>query len=349
MLCALMPTALGQRALDADFIAAVAWDKVDWSRLVRVSGVHLLTPALDVPLADPAMRDRVPPELHLYLDAMRDAATQRNLALRGQLEQVATCLNEIDVVPVLLKGAIRLVDGLWPDPALRFMHDLDLLVPEADLWACVARLTRSGWRPYDAGRQDLAQHVIMIHPDAVTRIELHRLPLSAPYGDLLPAVRMLARAAPLRFGETVVALPSLEDQLVHLVAHGMLQHAFLSNGRFVLRDLIEFKLLVGRAGSRELAAARERFATAGHLLAWDVSLELCGRCLGGATAGKTLTGRALAARMLLQQRWAWAMLLFGPMGWLAARLLVNRSAKPLPLSPRQLAGRLKVFRRKTLW
>ena len=41
-------------------------------------------------------------------------------------------LNEIDIVPVALKGAIRLVDGLWPDPALRFMHDLDLLVPSRE-------------------------------------------------------------------------------------------------------------------------------------------------------------------------------------------------------------------------
>ena len=51
----------------------------------------------------------------------------------AQLAHVAAALNEIDIVPVALKGAIRLIDGLWPDPALRFMHDLDLLVPRREL------------------------------------------------------------------------------------------------------------------------------------------------------------------------------------------------------------------------
>ena len=57
---------------------------------------------------------------------------------------VAAALNEIDIVPVALKGAIRLVDGLWPDPALRFMHDLDLLVPADGLWRGAAAADGAG-------------------------------------------------------------------------------------------------------------------------------------------------------------------------------------------------------------
>ncbi len=349
LLCTLVSAALAQRPLDRDAIADVAWERVDWPRLVRLSGTHLLTPALAAPLADPGLDPHVPGELRDYLAAMHDAALERNLGLRAQVVELAACLNEIDIVPVLLKGAIRLVDGLWPDPALRFMHDLDLLVPEAELWNCVARLARAGWRPCDEVRQDLAQHVILVHPDALVRVELHRHPLSGELGELLPASRMLARAASIQLDDAVVAVPALEDQLVHLVAHGMLQHRFLRNGRFVLRELVELKLLLARADGRELELARGRFAALGEDLAWDVSIELGGRCLGGLPGVESPTARLLATRMLLQQRWAWAMLLLGPLGWAGARLLSKPTARTVALDPRRLAGRLKVFRRKTMW
>ena len=70
-------------------------------------------------------------------------------------------------------------------------------------------------------------------------MELHAEPLAGALARLLPAPRMLARARPAVAGTASIAVPALEDQLVHLVAHGMLQHAFLENGRFLLRDLIE--------------------------------------------------------------------------------------------------------------
>ena len=82
---------------------------------------------------------------------------------------------------------------------------------------------------------------------------------------------MTARASPVAAGQAVIAVPALDDQLVHLVAHGMLQHAFLENGRFLLRDLVEQRLLIARAGRGELSAAQERFTAAGQRLAWDVS------------------------------------------------------------------------------
>jgi hypothetical protein len=280
---------------------------------------------------------------------MHAAASDRNDALRHELLAVATELNAIDVVPVLLKGGIRLVDGLWPDRAWRFMNDLDLLVPEAGLWACVAQLARSGWRPCDARRQDLAQHVILVHPEATARLELHRQPLSAERVELLPATRMLARARSLEIGAATVAIPAREDQIVHLVAHGMLEHAFLRNGRCVLRELAELKLLLAAAEPREVERARDRFVATGNELAWEVSLDLGARCLGGPPAAASLGARALVARALFQQRHAWAMLLLGPLGWLAARLVATPGDGDPPTAPRRLAGRFRTFYRKTMW
>ena len=345
LLCALLLVSLRQRA--AEPALASSLEGVDCPRLVRLSGVHLLTPALAPALADPALRNQVPEELRLYLDAMLAAAVERNLALRSQLERVAACLNRVDVIPVVLKGGARLIDGLWPEPAFRFMHDLDLLVPTASLKASVARLVAEGWRTIEG--DDPGQHVMLAHPDAIVRIELHHAPLPPRWAELLPTTRMLARATPTLVGSAMVALPAPEDQLVHLVAHGMLQHQFLRNGRFLLRDLIEFRLLAARVGADVAGAARARFVAARQELAWDVTVRLESRCLGGERGGTSIPARLLAARMLLQQRGPGAMLVLGPVGWLAASLLAGEPGDRSMWAPRRLGARLRMFHRKTGW
>ena len=64
LLCGLISVALGQRTADSDLAAAVAATDVPWPRLVTLSGVHLLTPAL-APALRPIGRfaAAVPPEL----------------------------------------------------------------------------------------------------------------------------------------------------------------------------------------------------------------------------------------------------------------------------------------------
>ena len=200
-LCALVAAGLGLRPVDPQLVAAAAKSDLAWPRLVTLSGVHLLTPALAPALEHEHLRMTVPAELRDYLAAMHEAATLRNDALRAQLEDVGARLNSIGVVPVALKGAIRLIDGLWPDRALRFMHDLDLLVPEDALHDCAATLMACGWARSPAGPGEAEHHLSLQHPDAAARVELHRQPLAAPYAHLLTAQGMTARASPLAAGK----------------------------------------------------------------------------------------------------------------------------------------------------
>lgn len=355
-LCRLIDTWLAQRRVPPDLVAAASMPDVPWPRLVTLSGVHLMTPALAAALAAPAFAGALPDDLRLYLTAMRDAATDRNLRLRRQLEHVAGLLNTVDVVPVVLKGAIRLVDGLWPETALRFMHDIDLLVPCDSIDRCAQRLQSEGWRPFSHGEAAAGHHVALIHPLAESRVELHTDPLAGGLARLLPATRMLTRARPAVAGSASVAVPALEDQLVHLVAHGMLQHEFLSSGRFLLRDLVEQALLTRCAPQVDVDQARERFASAGQARAWDVSVRLAKQCLPTAWTRPSTVGHLaslLAHRMLLQQRSPLLMQLIGPTGWTVSRLLGHApSAMTMATEKtalRQLSERLLLFRRKTRW
>lgn len=355
-LCRLIDTWLAARRVPPELVAEASMPEVPWPRLVTLSGVHLMTPALAAALAAPAFADALPDELRLYLTAMRDAAADRNLRLCRQLEHVAALLNTVDVVPVVMKGAIRLVDGLWPEMALRFMHDVDLLVPRDSIERCAQRLQADGWRPFDHDEATADHHVALVHPLAEARVELHTEPLAGGLARLLPAPRMLARARPAIAGTASIAVPAIEDQLVHLVAHGMLQHEFLSSGRFLLRDLVEHALLARCATQSDLDRARERFESVGQAQAWDVGVTLAKRCLPGTWArpatGGHLTGM-LVGRMLLQQRSPLLMQLIGPAGWAMARLLgyapSAMTAATEKTALRHLSERLLLFRRKTRW
>ena len=204
LLCALLLVTLRQRPADPALAAALARPGIDWPRLVTLSGVHLLTPALAPALGDPALRPHVPEDLLFYLDAMLTAATERNLALRHQLEEVAACLNAVEVIPVVLKGGARLIDDLWPDPSLRFMHDLDLLVrrrrpqgagslPRGQAGEprhrprrqpCLSRPQRLGPRPRAGGLPEDP-----LHGDP-------RAPLSRPWAGSRPGGRSGGRVPP---------------------------------------------------------------------------------------------------------------------------------------------------------
>ena len=340
-----------------DLVTAVADPATPWPRLVTLSGVHLMTPALAAALAEPILAAALPRDLEVYLAAMRSAAAARNDGLRRQLEGVAAAVNQVGVVPVALKGAIRLVDGLWPETPARFMHDLDLLLPAAAVAAARRRLEADGWEVIETDEEPGSHHVAMARPGAQARVELHAAPLPAPYADLVPAHRVLSRAEPRVLGVATLALPALEDQIVHLVAHGMLQHAFLFTGRFLLRDLVELALLLRLADPGVVAAAQHRFAAADRRSAWDVCLGLAGRCLprsipdrGRCPGGRD---RLLIERMLLQQRSPVLMEAAGPAGWVAAWVLgqiageSGTGRKGIGLA--RLAEHLEVFQRKTRW
>ena len=228
----------------------------------------------------------------------------------------------------------------------------DLLVPEAALEDCGSELARGGWVPIGGEADEADHHLAFAHAEATARIELHWTALASPHGILLPPTRLLARARPARFDGATIAVPAVDDQLVHLVAHGMLQHAFLENGRFLLRDLVEHALLLGRASETERQAARERLAVAGRSRAWEVSCELTARCLpqsSTAPNNTTLAARMLARRMLLQQRSPLLMDLLGPTGWLLARAATGPKSATPRASLSQLAEQLLIFRRKTRW
>ncbi len=265
LLCRWLAAAHERRRLDAASVAALLDPAADLVGLARLAGRHYVTPMLAACIADPELRRRLPDDFALYLEFIHAENRRRNQALRVQLREIAGCLNEIGIEPVVLKGAIRLVDGLYSDLGWRFMRDLDLLIARERLVDAVARLAAVGYSFTPAAADQPAQHrhvPPLARVDDVAVVELH--------SDLLPQRQEFCRAEDVLAGAQAVDLdgarvrvPHAIHQLAHLIGHDRFDPDLHLSGMFLLRSVFETALLcrdqvvVGRLLARAARAGLE--------------------------------------------------------------------------------------------
>ena len=275
LLCECLAAADRGGSLD-DAGSALNDPSTDFVQLARLAGRHLITPILAACLSRCEAAQRAPADFRLYLQFIQAENRRRNATLSAELAAAAAGLNRIGVEPVLLKGAIRLADGLYRDPGWRFMRDLDLLVPRAEAPAAAAQLRAQGYVvAADAAHWPQAHRHLprLARGDEHPAIELH-LDLLSERCDLCPAEGVLARSRAVEFSGSRVRLPDPIDQLVHLIAHDRLDRGLRHSGSFLLRSLFETALLCRDGAVPRLALAR--FSEAG-LRSWaGVHLHLAG-------------------------------------------------------------------------
>jgi hypothetical protein len=100
---------------------------VDWEHVVGYASGDLVLPALAAAATDLGLSESLDRELGAFLNAVHAANTERNNELRDELSAVVHASNRVGIEPVLLKGALRLLDGLYPDDGWCMLRDLDLL------------------------------------------------------------------------------------------------------------------------------------------------------------------------------------------------------------------------------
>jgi hypothetical protein len=249
---------------------------VDWERVVGCASADLVLPAFAAALTDLGLRRTLDPELAAFLDAVHVANAERNAELRAELTAAVGVLNRAGIEPVLLKGAIRLLDGLYPDDGWRMLRDLDLLVPQASLVAATQALTGAGYASCGSGGE-------VRRRGGACQIDLHTEPFCSPRQvRLLSAADVLESARRTAFGDGEVGIPSVEHQVVHLIGHCQIRHLGHAFGRIGLRHRLEAAALV-QWGPKPIdwTAVSQRFVAAGYrrpLLAFLLALNDGGWC-----------------------------------------------------------------------
>ena len=185
---------------------------------------------------------RVPDSAMCRLKNAHAASAKRSITLVRNLVRVEALLSSAGIDWAALKGAFLSLHA-YPEPALRPVRDLDILVEQDRAEEAFELLLKSGFErrpdeaiPHDKGHR---RHLpALIEPETGMIVELHTRLFDS--GDPA-AIQSFARRALTRANRTPVAgreIPYLlpHDNALHLIVHAALDHTF-DNGPLIFSDL----------------------------------------------------------------------------------------------------------------
>ena len=216
----LLDAVLGRRPGRAD---VTGWDAARWQAALHAAEWHRLSPML---WRWCAALPGVPAAVLEQLEAAYLANSARNMYVSASLRRVLAALDAAGVPAMTLKGA-ALLEIAYPDPALRELLDLDLLVPADALGVARDALQAIGFGQGDNGSgepQTAALHAAEHHDaalvaeTAILAVELHHHVALAAEGADFDIGGFWARAQPAAGGAAHL-LPSPEDLLLHICVH----------------------------------------------------------------------------------------------------------------------------------
>jgi len=211
----------------------------NWADLAAMAELHRLGPLLHKRCVE---AQAIPAQHRSAWQENYRAARLTAMALDADLRDCVALLEAGGFAPVALKGAF-LARHAYPDPALRPMRDLDLLLPKDEVLAAYSLLLASGYSQLDAAKIPLEQvirleqHMPALQMPRGSVLELHmrvselagRLEYATPAGNEAALIARAVCVDGLRF-------PDPTDMLAHLVTHAVYGHRF-DCGPLLLSDV----------------------------------------------------------------------------------------------------------------
>ncbi|MCQ3975964.1 MAG: hypothetical protein DPW09_21220 [Anaerolineae bacterium] len=223
------------------------WSAAAWQTFQFASRVHGVAPLLHIPLAAASWLDE---STRSWLDEQYQLNSQRLTRMQTELQEILALFNRRHIPLLPLKGSI-LAPLYYPDPGLRPMADLDVLIHPADFAASARLLAELGyrqetvhWKHTEFCKPDNRQVVSTNgeHPDNPRKLELHlrcRETFGGPTVELTGL--MWANAAPGTLLGQPALLPRPEALWLHLLVHAT-YHIWQGKGRLI--HLYDLALLV---------------------------------------------------------------------------------------------------------
>ena len=241
---------------------------------------------------EPAMTKRLQAEY-----AANVVATSR---MSSQLRACIGALNRVGVEPLVLKGALGLLEWVGDSRPARVMGDIDLLVSNDDFAAACSALRQIGYVIHVGSGAAQRFEWSARHPDLSAEVDLHLALGSGAMERVLPVLAVLDRASRRQKEGLHYRAMSDADQLAHCVIHSQWNDKAHRTGSIPLRQLHNFAVLYHQISdpSAWSTAVRRlhdgmRRVTSGHaaLARYLFALDL-------PIPDQTIAGRAHLARCL---------------------------------------------------
>ena len=261
---------------------AVSGEDFSWTELIALAHEYRVSSAVAAGLSEAGVSDLLLKDAAVYFASTATHCRQRSKQIRSQAIDVAQILNAIGVTPLFMKGGAHLSAGLYPDPGMRQMADLDILVPAERIDDCVAVLGRNGiTRAGDHIHPRAHHHQPLVRSDYPLPIELHHEVLAYPNEDFLPAGEMRETCTVLVLRGARIAVPSPTCAAIHAIAHAQLTDLDYVYGRFDLRGLLDLALLThARGDALDWDSVCQRFDDHGKQTALGYQLSCAADLMG---------------------------------------------------------------------
>jgi hypothetical protein len=300
-LCAAL-SGLPQEGLKTRLHKFIDASDFSWVKFVDLATDQLMAPALGERLGRVGLRDQLPDSVDRYLQSMLRLNRARNLRIADEAVEIAAALNETGIVPLFFKGGGALLTGVYDDPGMRVMSDLDVLVPQPCSEDAIRRFGELGYARDSTPRHPRDQsYAVFASASRVAAIDLHRDAIVYPFETLLPSNEIIAGSVECRRGKAAFAVPSATHQVILNIAHAQLHHnRNYIYGRIMLRSLFDLVLLAEKfVGHIDWREVEDRYAAAECRTALEFQYLSAKELLGFTPPGQLHIG--IAARLLLRR------------------------------------------------
>jgi hypothetical protein len=313
--------------------------------LFEAASYQLVTPALAYSLNG---QQGVPSKAHDYLQGVFYLNSQRNRSLLDGFTEPLRALNAAGIEPVLLKGLASIVSGLYPDPAMRMLGDVDLLVGEHEGADAARALASVGFEPNVPEGADYREHHHLPpqrHRDTGVIVELHLRVVKRQWDASLDARSMRREARSIRLDGCSAFVPSPTHRVVHNIVHNQLSHSNYMKYRLDVRQMLELAAIGQRYATEiDWASARRAFGSTGQPRLFDDTLETASALFGVSIGG--VSPRSAPGRLRALQRETE----MSDVVWLLRRYVRNSRMNPASslsaLKPRAWRQMLSAVRRE---
>jgi hypothetical protein len=197
----------------------------NWGKTIKISLGQEVLPFLYYNLNRLNLQEFIPKNTFRVMENYYYANLKKNLLLEKELSLIGQLTKDKSAGIIPFKG-FALIQTLYPDPGLRMMTDVDILVKESEYQTIAGILAQLGYQ------QDLAKGKCEQHPEHRSEvafskrvssnllfiIELHCSIVPArPYKINLP--RLWERAQEAAAGNQALLYPSQEDTFMSLALH----------------------------------------------------------------------------------------------------------------------------------
>lgn len=210
--------------------------------MLRLANHHLVTPALAWSVRD---APEIPTDAREFLDAILTLNRDRNRVLVDTLVSVLETWQPRGIPSLLLKGTASLASGLYPDPGMRILQDIDILVPADRAHEAVRLLIDEGFVPTHP-EVDYSGHHHLVpqrHPVTGIPVEVHHHVLKSDHSAVIPVEAAWRDARPCVVGGFATHTMGTTTRFAHAVVHAQLQHDGHPLRTFRLRDMLELAML----------------------------------------------------------------------------------------------------------